>query len=361
MARAPDNATYISDAQPLYISKEEAARYNADPVPYSGKQVVNIYNTPSGITNSVQFLKTSTEFGGDTGFTYNSTTSSVNIQGNLNVGGLINGKFYTNTANFRITGGNTGQILTTTGNGNLSWTTFPDVISSDWNANSGVSQILNKPNLQVYLTTSSFNSTINNYVTSTEFHSRFANLSNVATTGSYNDLTNKPNLSNLAVTGSYNDLSGRPTLPTSIFNLDVPIPDVSVNLPAYLYYTGSELSWQKIEYANIQGTPTLSTVATTGNYNDLSNKPANVSHFNNDANYVHRTEMETYVSNQITASIDALKANVTTDFDTLKELADSLKFLLSINIDGGDASGGTPIDGSDADTEFTTTLDGGSA
>jgi len=359
MARAPDNATYISDAQPMYISKEEAARYNADPVPYSGKQTVNVYNTPGGVTNSVQFLRTSTDFGGDTGFTYNSTTSSVNIQGNLNVGGLMNGKFYTNFANFRISGGNAGQVLSTNGNGNLSWTTFPDAVPSDWNAVSGVSQILNKPNLQVYLTTNTFNSTINNYVTSTEFHSRFANLSNAATTG------------------NYNDLAGRPNIPDSIFDLDV--PNVSVHLPAYLYYTGSNLSWQKIDYASVQGTPTLSTVATTGNYNDLNNKPvlsnvaisgnyndlnnkpSNVTSFNNDANYVIRSNMETYVNDQITSSINALKANVTADFDTLKELADSLKFLLSINIDGGDASGGTPIDGSDADTTFTTTLDGGSA
>ena len=57
---------------------------------------------------------------------------------------------------------------------------------------------------------------------------RVNELSTVATTGSYNDLTDKPNLSTVATTGSYNDLTDKPN---------------------------------------------LSTVATTGSYNDLTNKP----------------------------------------------------------------------------------------
>ena len=35
----------------------------------------------------------------------------------------------------------------------------------------------------------------------------------VATTGSYNDLNNKPNLSTVATTGNYNDLTNKPTIP----------------------------------------------------------------------------------------------------------------------------------------------------
>ena len=95
-------------------------------------------------------------------------------------------------------------------------------------------------------------------------------LANVATTGSYNDLSDKPtipdvsnlatktelsakantsDLSAVATSGSYNDLSDKPT-----------IPDVS-NLA-----TKTELSAK----AN---TSDLSAVATSGSYNDLSNKP----------------------------------------------------------------------------------------
>ncbi len=97
-----------------------------------------------------------------------------------------------------------------------------------------------------------------------------SDLSTVATSGSYNDLSDKPtipdvsnlatktelsvkantsDLSTVATSGSYNDLSDKPT-----------IPDVS-NLA-----TKTELSAK----AN---TSDLSTVATSGSYNDLSNKP----------------------------------------------------------------------------------------
>lgn len=54
-------------------------------------------------------------------------------------------------------------------------------------------------------------------------------LATVATSGSYNDLSNKPNLATVATSGSYNDLSDKPT---------------------------------------------LATVATSGSYNDLTDKPA---------------------------------------------------------------------------------------
>ena len=41
-----------------------------------------------------------------------------------------------------------------------------------------------------------------------------SSLSTVATSGSYNDLSNKPSLSTVATSGSYNDLSNKPTIPT---------------------------------------------------------------------------------------------------------------------------------------------------
>ena len=80
-------------------------------------------------------------------------------------------------------------------------------------------------------------------------YAKTADLSTVAKSGSYIDLTDKPyipsdpdltpyaktaELSNVAKTGSYNDLKDKPNIPSM---------------------------------------PTLSTVATSGNYNDLNNKP----------------------------------------------------------------------------------------
>ena len=75
--------------------------------------------------------------------------------------------------------------------------TIPDAqINSDWNAKSGVSQILNKPTLSI-----------------------------VATTGSYNDLTDKPTFSTVATTGSYNDLLDKPTIPSNTVPMEVEFAD----------------------------------------------------------------------------------------------------------------------------------------
>lgn len=58
-------------------------------------------------------------------------------------------------------------------------------VNSDWNSASGVSQILNKPNLAT-----------------------------VATTGSYPDLLDRPSLATVAETGDYEDLDNKPTIPS---------------------------------------------------------------------------------------------------------------------------------------------------
>ena len=80
------------------------------------------------------------------------------------------------------------------------------------------------------------------YVTETwvqnQGYATSSSLATVATTGNYNDLTDKPTFATVATSGSYNDLTDKPDL--SIY----------------------------AESAN------LSTVATSGSYNDLTDKPA---------------------------------------------------------------------------------------
>jgi hypothetical protein len=92
---------------------------------------------------------------------------------------------------------------------------------------------------------------------------RVTGLSDVATSGSYNDLTNKPTLSTAAGTGSYNDLIDKPTL-ASFTTLTSPTAN------EFLKYDGSAWINATIVAANITG---LSTVATSGSYSDLLNKP----------------------------------------------------------------------------------------
>jgi hypothetical protein len=73
-------------------------------------------------------------------------------------------------------------------------------VNSDWNATSGLAQILNKPVLATVATSGSYTDLINTPV-----------LSTVATTGNYSDLLNIPTFATVATTGSYTDLLNTPT------------------------------------------------------------------------------------------------------------------------------------------------------
>ncbi len=87
-------------------------------------------------------------------------------------------------------------------------------VNADWEASSGVAEILHKPDLSVY--------------------AQSANLATVATSGDYNDLSN------------------RPTIPAAQVNAD----------------------WDAVSgVSQILNKPTLATVATSGDYDDLQNKP----------------------------------------------------------------------------------------
>lgn len=194
-------------------------------------------------------------------------------------------------------------------------------VNSDWNAVSGVSQILNKPSLAAVATSGDYNDLTNTPVippgvtvdqvydpTSTNAQSGTAvagaisgkqdtisdlsdirsgaaagatavqpgDLATVATTGDYDDLLNKPtipaaqvnsdwnavsgvaqilnkpSLSAVATSGDYNDLTNKPSIPAAQVNSD--------------WNASSGVS-------QILNKPSLATVATSGDYNDLSNTP----------------------------------------------------------------------------------------
>lgn len=106
-------------------------------------------------------------------------------------------------------------------------------------------------------------------------------LATVATTGAYSDLTGTPSLATVATSGSYNDLSNRPTIPT-VNNATLTIQkngstvktftaNASSNVTANITVPTktSDLS----NDSNFVASSALSTVATSGSYADLSNKP----------------------------------------------------------------------------------------
>ncbi len=198
-------------------------------------------------------------------------------------------------------------------------------VNSDWNADSGVAQILNKPNLSTVATTGDYED-LNNRPTipAAQVNSDWnadsgvaqilnkPNLATVAESGSYNDLSdkpsipaaqvnsdwnansgvaqilNKPNLATVAESGSYEDLTDKPTIPAAQVNSDWNATEgVSriLNKPNLsVYAEKSELASVATSgnYSDLSGKPNLSvyaekselaSVATSGSYNSLTDKP----------------------------------------------------------------------------------------
>ena len=165
-----------------------------------------------------------------------------------------------------------------------------------------------------------------------------SDLSTVATSGSYNDLLDKPvipegadlsdyynkgetdnllnskaNTSDLAViakSGSYNDLINTPTIPTKLSQLE---NDMG-------FGTGGGSVITSISWPNITDKPNFSTVATSGSYTDLSNTPTiptklsdltNDSGFAIDNNVVHKSGNET-INGTKTFTIGPVASNYAT-------------------------------------------------
>ena len=176
----------------------------------------------------------------------------------------------------------------TNDSGFITLSDVPAQVNADWDSNSGASEILNKPDLSIYAET--------------------ANLATVATTGSYDDLSdkptipqaqvnsdwnassgvaeilNKPNLSTVATTGDYNDLSNKPSIPAAQVNAD--------------WNSSSGIS-------EILNKPTLAAVATSGDYSDLSNTPSiptATSDLTNDSGFITLSDVPAQVQSDWTES-----------------------------------------------------------
>ena len=103
--------------------------------------------------------------------------------------------------------------------------------------------------------------------------------------GDYDDLTDKPDLSiyaesadlaTVATTGAYSDLSGTPTIPTATSDLENDsgfITSSALSGYATETWVGQQGYLTSVAWGDVTGKPTFATVATSGSYNDLSNKP----------------------------------------------------------------------------------------
>ena len=175
-------------------------------------------------------------------------------------------------------------------------------VNSDWDANSGVAQILNKPTLgtAAAAATTDFATAAQGSLADTAVQP--ADLATVATSGSYTDLSNTPtlgtmaaesasdytptaSLATVALSGAYSDLSGTPSLATvatsGSYNdlIDKPVLGTMASETAADYYTKTAADAAFATAAQGAKADTavqpadLATVATTGSYEDLTNKP----------------------------------------------------------------------------------------
>lgn len=160
----------------------------------------------------------------------------------------------------------------------------------------------------------------------------------------YSEITGTPTLSTVATTGSYNDLSDQPSIPSTINQLtDVVTTGVAVN--NVLKYDGSNWVDGSIAYSEVSGTPTLSTVATTGSYNDLTNLPV--------LSAVATSGSYTDLSNtpSIPSAINDLSDVDTTGITTGQVLQYNGTSFVAATISGGGASALDDL--SDVDTSTT--------
>ena len=117
--------------------------------------------------------------------------------------------------------GTSGQFLKSTGS-SVVWETFPSIpsaqVNADWSAGSGVAQILNKPVLAAVATSGSYDDLSNKpTIPSAQIQSDW----NQNQTGYADYIKNKPTI----FSGNYTDLSGKPTIPATVNDLaDVNIP-----------------------------------------------------------------------------------------------------------------------------------------
>ena len=145
---------------------------------------------------------------------------------------------------FQVAGasGTSGQFLKSTGS-SVAWETFPTIpaaqVNSDWNATSGVAQILNKPTLATVATSGSYNDLLNQpTIPASQVQVDW----NQSASNAIDFIKNKPTI----FSGVYSDLSGKPTVPATLNDL----ADVNIASPVNDQY----VKWDSGTNRWIQGT-----------------------------------------------------------------------------------------------------------
>lgn len=252
-----------------------------DPAPGQAPQL-KIFNDLAGNVGEIQFKGRGGSFDATSNLAWNTTSQTLNVRGNMRLTGNILANVLGNPSYLKITGGFEGDVLTTDGNGNLRWDTVQT------GSNYGNSEIA------AYLPTFTGNLKAGN-----------ANLGNTATAnhfiGSGNLLTG---FSNIARTGNYLDLNNKPTLVTNLNSLS----DVTIT---------SLVNGQSLTYDGNQWINANVNIGVTS-YNNLTDKPiipTKTSDITNDSGYVTLTQVQNYVNSLINIDGGSASAEFTSIID----------------------------------------------
>lgn len=225
-------------------------------------------SAPSFIKNKPSIPTATSDLTNDSGFiTLSDVPAQVNADWDSNSGAseILNKpdlSIYAETANL--------ATVATTGDYDdlVNKPTIPQAqVNSDWNASSGVAEILNKPSLSTVATTGDYNDLSNKpSIPAAQVNADWTASSGVA------EILNKPTLAAVATSGDYSDLSNTPSIPTATSDLTndsgfITLSDVPAQVQSD--WTESDSS----DPAYIQNKPNLAAVATSGDYSDLSNTP----------------------------------------------------------------------------------------
>ena len=115
---------------------------------------------------------------------------------------------------------------------------------------------------------------------------------NQENTGADDYIKNKPNFSNVAISGNYNDLTNKPDLNQYATNVHL-----NDTLGHYLMREVQILNISNDTIYLTGGSFVKLPAGFSGDYNDLINKPTNVSAFNNDAGYLTEEHQMLRISN----------------------------------------------------------------
>ena len=142
------------------------------------------------------------------------------------------------------------------------------------------------------------------FVTSTE-------LSTVATSGSYNDLTDKPTIP--TTTSQLTNDSNFITSTELATKQDKLTAGTGITIDENNVISSSGGGGGPVNWSDILNKPTFATVATSGSYNDLSDKPTiptTTSQLTNDSNFVTSTELATKQDKLVAGTNITIEGNV---------------------------------------------------